>query len=38
MNAPTAHPLPPYHHTALFPLGPDKTKYRKITSDGVKVE
>jgi len=38
MNAPTANPLPPYHHTSLFPLGPDKTKYRKITSDGVKVE
>ena len=38
MNAPTAHPLPPYHPTPLFPLGPDKTKYRKITADGVRVE
>jgi fumarate hydratase class I len=38
MNAPTANPLPPYRHTSLFPLGPDKTRYRKITSDGVKVE
>ena len=38
MNAPTANPLPPYHHTPLFPLGPDKTKYRKITADGVRVE
>jgi len=38
MNAPTKSPLPPYQHTPLFPLGPDKTKYRKITSDGVKVE
>jgi len=38
MNAPTPSPLPPYHHTPLFPLGPDKTKYRKITSDGVRVE
>src|SRR5476649_2394268 len=37
MNAPTV-PTPPYHHTPLFPLGPDKTTYRKITSDGVKVE
>jgi fumarate hydratase class I len=38
MNAPTPPPLPPYHHTPLFPLGPDKTKYRKVTSDGVRVE
>src|SRR4051794_2418009 len=39
MNAPlTAHPLPPYHHTPLFPLGPDTTTYRKITADGVRVE
>ncbi|HEY2756125.1 MAG TPA: fumarate hydratase [Pseudolabrys sp.] len=38
MNAPTKNPLPPYHHSPLFPLGPDKTKYRKITSEGVKVE
>jgi len=38
MNAPTKNPLPPYQHSPLFPLGPDKTKYRKITSDGVKVE
>jgi len=38
MNAPTKSPLPPYQHSPLFPLGPDKTKYRKITSDGVKVE
>jgi fumarate hydratase class I len=38
MNAPTPPPLPPYHHTPLFPLGPDKTKYRKVTADGVRVE
>ncbi|MCK9918960.1 fumarate hydratase [Microbacteriaceae bacterium K1510] len=38
MNAPTKSPLPPYQHSPLFPLGPDKTKYRKITSDGVTVE
>src|ERR1700742_2526746 len=38
MNAPTENPLPPYHHSPLFPLGPDKTKYRKITSEGVSVE
>src|SRR5246127_5997398 len=38
MNAPlTEHPLPPYKHTPLFPLGKDKTTYRKI-ADGVKVE
>jgi fumarate hydratase class I len=38
MNAPTKSPLPPYSHSPLFPLGPDKTKYRKITSEGVRVE
>ena len=36
MNAPTANPLPPYHHTPLFPLGPDKTTYRKLAADGVR--
>jgi fumarate hydratase, class I len=36
MNAPLT--LPPYKHTPLFLLGPDKTSYRKVTSDGVKVE
>jgi fumarate hydratase, class I len=35
MNAPTPHPLPPYTHTPLFPLGPDKTKYRKLDLAGV---
>ena len=43
MNAPTAFPdqskpVPPYKHTPLFPLGKDKTPYRKISSDGVRVE
>jgi fumarate hydratase class I len=39
MNAPlSAHPLPPYRHTPLFPLGKDTTAYRKITADGVRVE
>src|SRR3954471_6433476 len=38
MNAPVAHPLPPYKHTPLFPLGKDTTTYRKISSDGVRVE
>ena len=39
MNAPlTSHPLPPYRHTPLFPLGKDTTTYRKITSEGVRVE
>jgi len=37
MNAP-AQVLPPYKHTSLFPLGKDTTAYRKITSDGVRVE
>ena len=35
---PSKNPLPSYHHTPLFPLGPDKTKYRKITDQGVRVE
>jgi fumarate hydratase, class I len=43
MNAPTAFPdqakpVPPYKHTPLFPLGPDTTPYKKVTSDGVRVE
>ena len=42
MNAPTGiptpKPVPPYRHTPLFPLGPDKTPYRKITTEGVRVE
>jgi fumarate hydratase, class I len=39
MNAPlTEHPTPPYKHTPLFPLGKDETPYRKISSDGVRVE
>ena len=37
MNAP-AQVVPPYRHTPLFPLGPDRTTYRKLTSDGVRVE
>ncbi|HEV7633828.1 MAG TPA: fumarate hydratase, partial [Bradyrhizobium sp.] len=42
MNAPTAFPdpkpVPPYKHTPLFPLGPDTAPYRKITTEGVRVE
>src|ERR1700704_6558943 len=39
MNAPfSSHPLPPYRHTALFPLGKDTTTYRKITAEGVRLE
>jgi len=39
MNAPLpTHPLPPYHHTPLFPLGKDSTPYRKISADGLRVE
>ena len=37
MNAP-AQIVPPYKHTPLFPLGPDKTPYRKLTSAGVRLE
>src|SRR6202047_3236990 len=42
MNAPTAipdqKPVPPYKHTPLFPLGPATTPYRKISTDGLRVE
>jgi fumarate hydratase class I len=39
MNAPlTSHPVPPYRHTPLFPLGQDTTTYRKITAEGVRTE
>src|SRR5215471_3519341 len=37
MNAP-AQIVPPYRHTPLFPLGKDATAYRKLTSEGVRVE
>src|SRR6266705_6301208 len=29
---------PPYRHTPLFPLGEDRTTYRKLECDGVRVE
>src|SRR6476659_4106210 len=40
MNAPTPPPptVPPYHHTPLFPLGPDTTTYHKLDVGGVRVE
>jgi fumarate hydratase, class I len=42
MNAPTAFPdpkpVPPYKHTPLFPLGADTAPYRKISTEGVRVE
>jgi fumarate hydratase class I len=38
MNAPIQNPIPPYHHTPLFPVGPDKTEYRKLDIGGVRVE
>jgi fumarate hydratase class I len=39
MNAPVStHPTPPYRHTPLFPLGKDDTPYRKIATEGVRVE
>jgi len=34
----SSHPLPPYRHSPLFPLGQDTTPYRKISSGGVRVE
>jgi fumarate hydratase class I len=37
MNAP-AQIVPPYKHTPLFPLGKDRTPYRKLTAQGVRVE
>jgi fumarate hydratase class I len=42
MNAPSAFPdpkpVPPYKHTPLFPLGADTAPYKKITTEGVRVE
>ncbi|MGY4404573.1 fumarate hydratase [Bradyrhizobium sp. USDA 3315] len=43
MNAPSAFPdqqkpVLPYKHTPLFPLGADTTPYKKVTSEGVRVE
>ncbi|MCL2428686.1 MAG: fumarate hydratase, partial [Alphaproteobacteria bacterium] len=38
MNAAPAAIVPPYRHTPLFPLGPDTTPYRKLTSAGVRSE
>ncbi len=36
MNAPIATPpIPAYRHTPLFPLGQDKTPYRKIAVSGL---
>jgi fumarate hydratase class I len=37
MNAP-AQVTPPYKHTPLFPLGEDKAPYRKLASEGVRLE
>src|SRR6202163_650046 len=37
MNAP-ASIIPPYRHTPLFPLGKDAAPYRKLGTDGVRVE
>src|SRR5437660_1528370 len=39
MNAPINPPIvPPYRHTPLFPLGEDRTAYRRLTTAGVRVE
>lgn len=38
MNAPVSPPIPPYKHTPLFPLGKDKTHYRKLEGLDVRVE
>jgi fumarate hydratase class I len=37
MNAPAAI-TPSYKHTPLFPLGQDRTRYRKLSAEGVRVE
>ena len=37
MNAPLAITLP-YQHTPLFPLGAETTSYRKLSSEGVRIE
>src|SRR6516225_4870524 len=37
MNAPVDL-VPPYRHSPLFPLGTDTTPYRKLSSDGVRLE
>ena len=37
MDAPVST-TPPYRHSPLFPLGKDLTPYRKLSSDGVRVE
>src|SRR5215471_9132012 len=34
----TARATLPYQHTPLFPLGPDRTPYRKLGGDGVRIE
>jgi fumarate hydratase class I len=38
MNAPVTPPVPAYRHTPLFPLGKDKTPYRKLDVAGVRTE
>src|SRR5439155_20131715 len=39
MNAPLTPPIAPsYRHTPLFPLGADRTAYRRLTTSGVRVE
>jgi fumarate hydratase class I len=38
MNAPVTPPVPAYKHTPLFPLGKDKTPYRKLDVAGVRTE
>jgi fumarate hydratase class I len=40
MNAPLTPPpiAPPYRHTPLFPLGKDRTAYRRIATEGVRTE
>jgi fumarate hydratase, class I len=37
MNAPVSI-TPPYRHSPLFPLGQDSTPYRKLSSEGIRVE
>src|SRR5688572_541278 len=38
MNAPVTPPVPTYRQAPLFPLGKDKTPYRKLDAAGVRTE
>ncbi|HEY7299741.1 MAG TPA: fumarate hydratase [Xanthobacteraceae bacterium] len=39
MNIAVTRPTtPPYRHAPLFPTGPDRAPYRKLTADGLRIE